>query len=337
MNLTPASRSSGAPPWVYVFSQFTSEALLFESLFMLILISAYAAFWVVKKRRYGTAGPTLPSGPIKTYLNELIAQAEHLRLQLFGLLSASSPSIPYSPLPVAPTLAAPTSDPLLEARVAELTRALDASNLEKTALEVEVQKLKATATSQEGNVAKNNTQSDEMVRMEQKVQALEDKLAEYSIIEDDLANLKRFQQENVKLKAFIQEKGHELPNMAGLPAAVPTTRKEPVASPSADSSGPELASAPVIPSDDAVEPAEGGFGGLAGKMGESLNIPFEGDTQEPTQPEEKSAGGSESDDPLARLGSLAAAAEAQGENADPAALQKSEEDLVKEFEKMLKD
>src|SRR5690242_8043543 len=76
--------------WVYLFSQFTTEAMLFEALGILFLCCVYAAFWILKKRRFGVVDVSIPAGPVKTYLNELVNNAEQLRLQLFGLLSSAS-------------------------------------------------------------------------------------------------------------------------------------------------------------------------------------------------------------------------------------------------------
>src|SRR5689334_392111 len=77
--------------WVYILSQFTPEALLFEALIIVLLCCGYTVFWILRKRRFGIVESNLPSGPVKAYLNELIANAEQLRNQLFGILSNSPP------------------------------------------------------------------------------------------------------------------------------------------------------------------------------------------------------------------------------------------------------
>src|SRR3989338_2207512 len=73
--------------WVYLFSQFTHEALLIEALGISLILTAYSAFWILKKRRFGTMKETVPSSMIREYLGDLIVDAEELRNQLFGLLS----------------------------------------------------------------------------------------------------------------------------------------------------------------------------------------------------------------------------------------------------------
>src|SRR5690606_8577456 len=72
--------------WVYVFSKFTQEALLFEALILFIGFAAYAAFYITRRRKYGVAGKDVPSNLVKVYLSQLLGDAEDLRTQLFGLL-----------------------------------------------------------------------------------------------------------------------------------------------------------------------------------------------------------------------------------------------------------
>src|SRR6185437_13812316 len=84
--MTESMTTTGSP-WVYLFSKFTSEALLFEALIIFTLIALYSAFWLLRKRKYGVVETQVPASVVKYYLNELIVDAEQLRAQLFGLLS----------------------------------------------------------------------------------------------------------------------------------------------------------------------------------------------------------------------------------------------------------
>src|SRR4051794_22154445 len=108
--------------WIYVFAQFTPEALLFEALVIFFLICGYTTFWVLKKRRYGVIESALPAGPVKSYLNELIGNAEQLRIQLFGLLSASGGMKGNA---VGVDSGMMTRFVAMEAQLAEQTKALD--------------------------------------------------------------------------------------------------------------------------------------------------------------------------------------------------------------------
>src|SRR3954467_15729923 len=86
--------------WIYIFSQFTPEALVLELGLIFILCGGYAVFWVLRKRRFGVVDKVLPSGPVKAYLSELIGSADDLRTQLFGLspapISESGSELPAS-------------------------------------------------------------------------------------------------------------------------------------------------------------------------------------------------------------------------------------------------
>ena len=59
-----------------LFSRFTSEALLFEALVIFTLLAIYAAFLVLRKRKFGSLKTQIPAGVVKDYLNELIGDAE---------------------------------------------------------------------------------------------------------------------------------------------------------------------------------------------------------------------------------------------------------------------
>src|SRR5690348_11974863 len=118
--------------WVYLLSQFTPEALLFEALLIFLLGCGYATFWILKKRRFGMGDSDLPSGPVKVYLNELIGNAEQLRAQLFGLLSSSEGAITQVQRKV--EISPPTPDPMLvelQEKIKQQTQVIDALNLEK--------------------------------------------------------------------------------------------------------------------------------------------------------------------------------------------------------------
>lgn len=193
--------------WVYIFSKFTSEALLFESLFIFILCCSYAAFWVLRKRRYGSIDTTIPSGPVKAYLNELIGAAEQLRLQLFGLLSSSGANsnayriIGLGDAAPDPEITKKLTE--LEARTIDQAKALGVLAEEKSRLEKELTEVKANSLA---NAASAKNQVEGTKELQAKVNELESKLTEYSVIEDDLANLKRLQQENEQLKALLNSK-----------------------------------------------------------------------------------------------------------------------------------
>jgi len=75
--------------WIYLFSQFTEEALLFEGLVLFSLICGYTLFWLIRKRRYGITQQAIPAAPVQIFLNDLITSSEKLHIQLFGMIAHS--------------------------------------------------------------------------------------------------------------------------------------------------------------------------------------------------------------------------------------------------------
>ncbi len=238
--------------WIHLFSNFTSEALLFEALFICLLLAGYAAFWVLRKRRFGSLQQQVPSNVVKVYLAQLINEARLVRSQLFGLLDeagampegmqlqmiqatapATSTTVPAANLSdeemkaVAEKIA---NDPALQAKLVELQKKLNDQIqstekvvTEKKQVQDELEKLKAAGGALAKGASGDGADTNELAELRKKIKLLEDRLTEYSVIEDDLANLKRLQQENTELKAKLQGDGD---NKQDPPAAAPTSNEE---------------------------------------------------------------------------------------------------------------
>lgn len=304
---------------VYVFSKFTSEALIFESLAICALCATYAAFWVLRKRRIGVIENAVPSGVVKGYLNELILDAEQLRAQLFGLLSAARSEAPATLTETQASAASATvsMDPELMKKVAQLehkmseqAKAMDGMLAEKARIE---QELAAARAAGAGKGAPSG--ADPMVpKLQEKISQLEGRLAEYSVIEDDLANLKRLQQENAQLRSALAGQG----GGASVPAAftsapAPAAAKAPAAPVEVPASAPAEALVAATP--------DASFENLVDQVEESLA---------PAAPAPAAAAPEAPSAPAP-----AAALAASTPDAGGATLSKSDEDLVAEFEKML--
>jgi hypothetical protein len=354
--------------WVYLFSKFTPEALLFEAFVILGLMALYLAFWVLKKRRMGSVENVVPAGLVKVYLNQLIGEAEVLRTQLFGLLNGVSPAAGQqaalrvmtpdllssisSQLPAAG--AAPAGAPVsgadkaqlqaLETKMTEQAKAMEAIVVEKTRIEKELAAAKVA-----GSKAGAAPTDDGMVaKLQERIRILEGKLAEYSVIEDDLANLKRLQQENAQLRTALGKPVAEAKTVAETKTeavaeakteAKAETKAEPVAQAAAPAetaaaaeavteAAPEAAAAPAAapaaaaPAEAATEDAN--FESLVDEVEKSL--------QEPTPPAPAPAAPTPTPEPTLEATNPNAAA--PGSVAPPQ--EKSDADLVAEFEKMLK-
>lgn len=347
-------------PWVYIFSRFTSEALLFEALIICSLCAVYTAFWLLRKRKFGVIKKEVPAGVVKYYLNELIVDAEQLRAQLFGLLTGQG----VVPTPIAGltfgqnTAAAPAVSMLsgqpgaaagaagidphsaqtlaaLEAKLAEQAKQIENFVSEKTRIEQELLKAKSA----KGGEAAGPDNSKELL---DKIGQLEAKLAEYSVIEDDLANLKRLQQENNSLKSQLA-KGGSNEKIAAAPAAVqetlsgstPVNNTMKSATPASEKTEPAAdagvtaALSSGTEAGAASEPVSLGAP-TASSTTESMAANFEGLVDQVEQSLQKS------DVKAAPADATAASKKVSSTDAPaPATIEKSDADLVAEFEKML--
>ncbi|MBI2711311.1 MAG: hypothetical protein HYX41_00405 [Bdellovibrio sp.] len=290
---------------IYLLAEFSYEFLLFIALAILTLICVYTGIWIITKRRYGVVDTQLPSGPVKAYLNAMIYDAEQLRAQLFGILGAALPpdrvqfSTPIVVQAAAPVSASPVDSGKLaelEAKLTEQMKALDSLTNAKSQLEKDL----ADARSKVGGPAGANTaQTIELKKAEEKIKVLESRLAEYNVIEDDLANLKRFQQENQQLKKALASAGVAAPSGGKNPAAAPES------APSSTPSSAAAASAEPVAAEQEMAMPEAAMPEPAGEPAQEAGGP---QMAEPKVPHPATGGTGE----------------------------KAEEDLVAEFEKMLK-
>ena len=199
---------------VYFYSKFTEEFLLLGAAGIFALLSVYCYHWVIQKRRLGLAHSQIPSAVVKSYLNQLINEAEFVRKQLFGMNNdGATAAMPFHGLnatataaPVAatdPSKSAISPDLLarlgsLESQLREKESLVVNINVEKAKLLEEVETLRANSGGTAYVEANQKSLTD-------KIKNLEARLEEYSLFEEDLANLKRLQQENAQLKKKLSE------------------------------------------------------------------------------------------------------------------------------------
>lgn len=213
---------------VYFYSKFTEEFLLLGAAGVFTLLSIYCYHWVIQKRRLGVARAQIPSTVVKSYLNQLINEAEFVRKQLFGMTDGPSAYAPTGNFSTGATFTAPSAEgnqsisPDLLARVNALEVQLKEKeglvvniNIEKLKLLDEIERLKAggaTAAPASANPAAQE-------QLAQKIKNLEARLEEYALFEEDLANLKRLQQENTQLKKKLTDLGTNPDTAINIPAS----------------------------------------------------------------------------------------------------------------------
>jgi len=323
----------------YALSKMTFEALILESIVLLCLIALYAAFWILRRKRFGTGDELIPAGMVKFYLNEIIQDAENLRKQLFGLGATSvstggapGPALDVSALKFDAESIKNFSQDLglkLQAKIDEQNKLIAGLTTENTELKKKTESASAAPVAAAAGVAAAAVSNGESEELKKKLKLLEGKLAEYSVIEDDLANLKRLQQENQKLRTKLTEvdpkAAEEIATVStGAPpaAAAPTEAPAQAASPAPVAEVAPTAEIPVAeaapvaeatpaPAAPAAEPAPTAAAAPVAASASPTEPVLEAPALEPSAP-------------------AAAAPAAGGEN-----LSKSEADLLSEFEKML--
>jgi hypothetical protein len=264
--------------FLYLFSKFTEEFLLLTAACVFGLLSVYCYEWVIKKRRLGAARDQIPASMVKAYLNQLIAEAQSVRIQLFGLIQSNpeeAASLEHaekilsslSQSSAAGAIAAGIPGDLterlraLQAQLADKESLVVNINIEKTKL---LEELETLRRNQAGTLTDSSPGAAETLA--KKVKDLESRLEEYSLFEDDLANLKRLQQENIALKKKLEEMGGAL---ASTPETEPQKAKggvsqddidallegKPATPPEGESrQAPEMAAVAAAPAESKPEP-----------------------------------------------------------------------------------
>lgn len=354
---------------VYLLSKFSQEAILLELLSLGLLGTAYFGYLLFKKRKYGVAKKQIPDHVVRAFLMDMMSRTEGFKNQLFGeSFHIPTATVAHEPhlhttasaavAGVAATLtaAAPVATAGITGKVDdetlkklsaelqaslgkqdELGKALTKIQDEKAALEAKL------AQAGSGSAPAPDAAGGDSKETLDKIAKLEAKLAEYEVIEDDLANLKRYQQENKQLKAQLAatQNGGATPAVASAvaaaaeaaPAEPATETAAPVEAAAAEAPAPEAAASPLAAAEEAAatSSAEKELEGLAGKVEESL-------AEVPTP--EAPLGASVSD-PFAEAAAAPAADPVAAPDAtaavptDKPAGDKSDADLLSEFEKML--
>lgn len=212
---------------VNYLDKFGPEVLVIQFGFLVILSTLFLWLWFSNRKKYHNLKHAIPANVVKSYLDSIIQNSTSLKSQLFrggGIEAGSIPSVmPIGNLMGGDGLAisgAPSTALLeeLNQRKAQISameaqlasyRELEAkynssqSNLAKA--EAKIKELEALlAQMKSGAPAGDNSAIQAQLTMVTKERdELRDKLREFEIIADDLANLKRLQQENEQLKRSL--------------------------------------------------------------------------------------------------------------------------------------
>ena len=318
-----------------ILTKFTDETLTISIGLMGLLFVILAAYWVYYRRKFNELKHQIPAQVVKNYLDSIIQNSSALKSSLFrggGLdVEDGIPSVvPAADLGSTPVQVSGGSSEELNQKMAEIAslraslgdkdvtigelekKLTDASSgapapdnsAELAGLNSKVTELEAAlaaAQASAGGGGGDEEVAKQLTEVTQERDQLKEKLQEYEIIEEDLANLKRLQQENEQLKKALDAGG------GAIPAAVP---EEPAA---------EAAPAAEPKAEDEPLPIE---------------TPPEPEAEADPLPVEEPAAADGGDSEPLPIEEPGAEAESMGVPANDGD-QKSAEELLSEFEKML--
>ncbi len=241
-----------------ILTKFTDEAITITSLFLVVVMCLIVAYWLYNRKKLHKLSHQIPASVVKNYLDSIIQNSNALKSSLFrggGLdVTEGIPSVlPTSDLTAGPVSLAGDNSEELNRKNAEIN-ALRTQISEKDGMISDLQNKLANAGSGSdecpGHIEEIERLKAELAALREQLAAaeanagggggddaalaeitaerdeLKERLMEYEIIEEDLANLKRLQQENEQLKASLAA-GGGAPPAAEEPAAEAPAEPEP--------------------------------------------------------------------------------------------------------------
>ena len=229
--------------------KFGPEILVIQFGFLVIISTIFLWLWFSNRRKYHNLKHAIPANIVKSYLDSIIQNSTALKSQLFrggGQDLGNVPSvIPLHNLMGGEGLAvsgAPSTALMEElnqkkAQVASLEAQVNFSQSSHKELEGKLNQSYGTITSSESKIkelesllaqSKNSgagaagggndaALKQELNMVTKERDDLRDRLKEFEIIADDLANLKRLQQENDQLKKSLAAQGGKVPAPVAAP------------------------------------------------------------------------------------------------------------------------
>lgn len=227
-----------------ILTNFTDQTIMISLMFLLVVFCILVAYWLYNRRKYRELTHQIPASVVKNYLDSIIQNSTALKSSLFrggGLdVGDGIPSVvPVRDFPSMNVEVGGASQAELGQKNAEIaslhSRLSDKDrivmDLEKKLSELrqqlasqsgadqdvvaslqaeldaahkriaELEALLAQAKAQGG--AANRQAEAQLKEVTKERDELRERLAEYEIIEDDIANLKKYKQENEQLKKSL--------------------------------------------------------------------------------------------------------------------------------------
>ncbi len=265
--------------FVREISEVTDETLIISFCILLIVTTSLISYWFYNRRKFRELSHQIPASVLKNYLDSIIQNSNALKSSLFrggGLeVGEGIPSVfPTGDLPASGVAVGGASSEELNQKNAEIaslskrlvdkdsqisdlnvqlkkaqTSAIPSSgggNEEVAILQGELEELRNKLAAAESAPAAGGGGGDtaalegQLATVTKERDELKERLMEYEIIEEDLANLKRLQQENEQLKATIaQLQGGEAPAAPTEEAPAPEAEAPAEEAPAAEAAAPD--------------------------------------------------------------------------------------------------
>jgi hypothetical protein len=231
--------------FINYLDKFGPELLVIQFGFLVILSTLFLWLWFSNRRKYHNLKHAIPATVVKNYLDSIIQNSTALKSSLFrggGIEVNGVPSVmPLTNLVGGESMGlsgAPSTALLedlnqkkaliasLEAQLSsangsqrELESKLGSSQSNLSSAEIKIKELEAIlAQSKNGESGSSDAALQSELQMVKKERdEIRDRLKEFEIISDDLANLKRLQQENAQLKRSLAAQGISEPAPAQTP------------------------------------------------------------------------------------------------------------------------
>jgi predicted nucleic acid-binding Zn-ribbon protein len=327
--------------------KFGPELLVIQFGFLVILSTLFLWLWFSNRRKYHNLKHAIPANVVRNYLDSIIQNSTSLKSSLFrggGLDVNNVPSVmPLNHLIGGEGLGingAPSTELMEEinqkkAIVASLEAQLSSLKGSQKEMEVKFTSSQTSLSSAESKIkeleallskTKATSGGDEALKAEltmvtKERDELRDRLREFEIIADDLANLKRLQQENAQLKRSLAAQG-------GAPIEIPKPNENVAVA------KPEVS--------DLLDDLD-----QSNSEGDNDNQALEDFLSSPDEINEEATDKSSNEEPLEAssaeegqedIEEISAAGEQvneEGENETKPKTERTPEDLLSEFEKML--
>lgn len=209
--------------------KFGPELLVIQFGFLVLLSTLFLWLWFSNRKKYHNLKHAIPANIVKSYLDSIIQNSTALKSSLFrggGLEVNGIPSvIPLGNLMGGDSLGmsgAPSTALMEElnqkkALIASLESQLSSSQNSQRELEAKIVSLQASLAAAEAKIKEleallaqmradgggDAALKSELKMLSKERDEIRDRLKEFEIISDDLANLKRLQQENEQLKRSL--------------------------------------------------------------------------------------------------------------------------------------